>query len=88
SWTGGGTAATRLSDWLDSAGTGAQFVDTLGADVAAPGAPTADFEFVVDAATLTVGFTDTSSDGDSAIVARAWEFGDGATSSAANPTHT
>jgi len=88
SWTGGGTAATRLSDWLDSAGTGAQFVDTLGAEAPEPGAPTADFDFVVDDATLTVSFTDSSSDGDSAIVARAWDFGDSETSTEASPTHT
>lgn len=30
SWTGGGTAATRLSDWLDPLNTGAMVVDTLG----------------------------------------------------------
>jgi subtilisin-like proprotein convertase family protein len=30
SWTGGGTAATRLSDWLDPGNTGATFIDTLG----------------------------------------------------------
>ena len=29
SWTGGGTAASRLSDWLDPAGTGEPFVDGL-----------------------------------------------------------
>ncbi len=88
SWTGGGTPATRLSDWLDTAGTGAQFVDTVGADVTEPGAPTADFDAVVDDATLTVSFTDASNDGDSAIVAHAWTFGDGATSTEASPTHT
>ncbi len=30
SWIGGGTSATRLSDWLDPTSTGAMFVDTLG----------------------------------------------------------
>jgi len=30
SWTGGGSAATRLSDWLDPQGSGAMTVDTLG----------------------------------------------------------
>lgn len=29
SWTGGGTNSSRLSNWLDSAGTGAMFVNTL-----------------------------------------------------------
>lgn len=38
-------------------------------------------------APLSVSFTDTSTD-DGQIVSRAWEFGDGATSTLANPTHT
>ncbi len=29
SWTGGGTSSTRLSNWLDAAGNGLQYVDTL-----------------------------------------------------------
>ena len=53
-------------------------------------APTADFAFspakpAVDAATQ---FTDASSDPDGAIAAWEWDFGDGATSTAQNPTHT
>ncbi len=31
SWTGGGTSASRLSDWLDPIGTGEEFIDALGA---------------------------------------------------------
>jgi|GEM_PF-1304496 len=88
SWTGGGTAATRLSDWLDAAGTGAEFVDTIGADGGGtPGAPVAGFDFTVDNDTLTVTFTDTSSD-DGEIVAYAWAFGDGTTSTEASPVKT
>jgi len=88
SWTGGGTAATRLSDWLDASGTGAQFVDTIGADGGGvPGAPVAGFDFSVDNDTLTVTFTDTSSD-DGEIVSYAWAFGDGTTSTEANPVKT
>jgi len=88
SWSGGGTAATRLSDWLDAAGTGAEFVDTIGADGGSePGDPVAGFDFTVDNDTLTVSFTDTSSD-DGEIVSRAWAFGDGTTSSEANPVKT
>ncbi len=34
SWNGGGSANSRLSDWLDAAGTGAMSVDTLGAGMA------------------------------------------------------
>ena len=37
---------------------------------------------------LTVSFTDTSTDSDGTISARAWTFGDGGTSSAQNPSHT
>lgn len=88
SWTGGGTSATRLSDWLDAAGTGAEFVDTIGADGGTePGDPVAGFDFSVDNDTLTVSFTDTSSD-DGDIVSRAWAFGDGTTSSETNPVKT
>jgi lysyl endopeptidase len=29
SWTGGGSSSSRLSDWLDPIGSGAQFVDTI-----------------------------------------------------------
>lgn len=88
SWTGGGTAATRLSDWLDAAGTGDAFVDTIGADGGGtPGVPVAGFEFSVDNDTLTVTFTDTSTD-DGEIVGHAWAFGDGTTSTDANPVKT
>ncbi|MFI0793500.1 collagenase [Micromonospora rubida] len=37
---------------------------------------------------LTATFTDQSTDGDGSIAARAWTFGDGTTSTAANPTKT
>ncbi len=88
SWTGGGAAASRLSDWLDTAGTGVEFVDTIGADGGGePGAPVAGFDYVVDNDTLTVTFTDTSTDGDSAIASYAWDFGDGSGATEASPVH-
>ena len=37
---------------------------------------------------LSVAFTDTSSDSDGTIVSRSWTFGDGGSSTAANPSHT
>jgi PKD repeat protein len=37
---------------------------------------------------LTCAFTDTSTDSDGTIASRAWNFGDGGTSTAANPSHT
>ena len=54
----------------------------------AAGEPTADFTFSVDC--LTASFSDSSThpDGASHIVARNWDFRDGTTSTARNPTHT
>jgi Zn-dependent metalloprotease len=49
-------------------------------------APTAGFSY--SASRLTVSFTDTSTDGDGTIASRLWNFGDGSTSTAANPVHT
>src|SRR5207247_5991696 len=37
---------------------------------------------------LTCNFTDTSFDSDGTIASRSWTFGDGGTSTAANPSHT
>jgi subtilisin family serine protease len=48
--------------------------------------PTANF--TLSCSDLTCSFTDTSTDSDGAIVSRAWNFGDGATSTATNPSHT
>ncbi|MGK2857338.1 MAG: PKD domain-containing protein [Thermoanaerobaculia bacterium] len=48
-------------------------------------APTASFTSSVNG--LTVAFTDTSTD-DGTIVSRSWNFGDGSTSTATNPSHT
>ncbi len=48
-------------------------------------APTANFTSTV--SNLTASFTDTSTD-DGTIVSRSWDFGDGSSSTAANPSHT
>lgn len=48
--------------------------------------PTAGFTHA--ATDLTVSFTDTSSDSDGSISSRAWDFGDGGSSSSTNPSHT
>jgi PKD repeat protein len=37
---------------------------------------------------LTVSFTDSSTDSDGSIASRSWNFGDGSTSTATNPSHT
>ncbi|ALN87256.1 protease 1 [Lysobacter capsici] len=44
--------------------------------------------FTSSASALTVSFTDTSSDSDGSIASRSWNFGDGTTSTAANPSKT
>ena len=86
SWTGGGTAATRLSDWLDTGATGAQFIDGLDSTGGGEGIPVANFTSSVSG--LNVSFTDTSSDNDGSIVSRSWNFGDSTTSTATNPSKT
>jgi serine protease len=48
--------------------------------------PTADFTYA--ATDLTVDFTDQSTDSDGSVVSWAWDFGDGATSTTQNPSHT
>ncbi|QSX79811.1 S8 family serine peptidase [Lysobacter solisilvae] len=48
--------------------------------------PTANFSFTTSG--LTANFTDTSGDSDGTIVSRSWNFGDGGTSTATNPSRT
>ncbi|MBN1154383.1 PKD domain-containing protein [candidate division KSB1 bacterium] len=48
--------------------------------------PTANFSFAT--ADLTATFTDQSSDSDGSVVGWSWTFGDGATSTQQNPSHT
>jgi PKD repeat protein len=48
--------------------------------------PTADYSFVCNAEVCT--FTDASTDGDGTIASYAWDFGDGNTSTEADPVHT
>ena len=55
------------------------------AAVSAMGAPIA--SFTTSTIDLTTDFTDTSTDSDGSIVSWAWDFGDGASSSAQNPSH-
>lgn len=49
-------------------------------------APTANFSFTSSA--LSTSFTDTSTDSDGTIASRAWNFGDGSSSTSTNPSHT
>lgn len=48
--------------------------------------PVADFDFVCNAEECT--FTDASTDGDGTVASYAWDFGDGNTSTEADPVHT
>jgi PKD repeat protein len=48
--------------------------------------PTADFTYTT--SDLTVDFTDSSTDSDGSVVGWDWDFGDGNTSTAQNPSHT
>jgi PKD repeat protein len=86
SWAGGGSNATRLSNWLDAGNTGAQTVDGLGGTGGGNIPPTANFNFTTSALTAT--FTDASTDSDGTIASRSWAFGDGTTSTATNPSKT
>ena len=75
-----------------SGGCGAGIVDAYAAVSAVAGSgpgntpPVANFSSTVNG--LTVNFTDTSTDADGSIASRSWNFGDGTTSSAANPSKT
>jgi len=71
-----------------ASGRGSLLMDKVIADSKSLGnqPPVADFSFA--ASGLTVQFTDTSTDADGTIVKHAWAFGDGTTSTAANPSHT
>ncbi|MFD0725466.1 M14 family zinc carboxypeptidase [Lysobacter brunescens] len=51
-------------------------------------APIADFTSTAPTASLSVTFTDRSSDSDGSIASRSWDFGDGTTSTQASPTKT
>jgi serine protease len=63
-----------------------QAVGTIQNDDVANIAPTASFTYTTNA--LTANFTDTSSDSDGSIASRHWDFGDGTTSTATNPSKT
>lgn len=53
-----------------------------------PGNDPPDASFTSSCTDLSCSFTDTSTDADGTIASRSWDFGDGATSTATNPSHT
>jgi hypothetical protein len=85
-------------DWTDDSGDGSfeplldvtTFSATLipgdGGDPPPNSPPTASFTSVC--TDFTCGFTDTSTDSDGTVDSLAWNFGDGATSTVQNPSHT
>ncbi|MFU8826670.1 MAG: S8 family serine peptidase, partial [Brevefilum sp.] len=82
-------------DWVDDSGDGIQepLLDVstfqpalIPSEGSVNTPPTADFTFTSNG--LTVNFTDASTDNDGSIVEWLWDFGDGASSTAQNPTHT
>lgn len=84
SWNGGGTNATRLSNWLSPS-------DATTLNGYRPGtsgnvAPTANFSFTTSGLTAT--FTDSPTGSDGWIASRSRNFGDGTTSTVTGPTKT
>lgn len=78
-----GTTTTRTSDF---AGKSIFGVDDIGAYEYQWISPTASFSS--DTSQLTADFTDSSSDSDGTIATYSWDFGDSATSTSQNPSHT
>ena len=84
SWAGGGTSATRLSDWLDPLGTTPQFIDGYNPCLSNP--PVANFSAnPTSTCSGVVQFTDMSSYSPTSWL---WDFGDGQTSTTQNPQYT
>ncbi len=85
---GGETASVG---WDLATGFGSFKLSQVAADIGG-GTPPADVPPVANFSDtisgLTVNFTDSSTDSDGTIASRAWNFGDGATSTATNPSHT
>ncbi|MDC8016197.1 PKD domain-containing protein [Tahibacter soli] len=81
----GGTYNVTLSV-TDNAGATNAITKSLTVGTPPNAAPTANFSYVTNGLAAT--FTDGSSDSDGTIVSRAWNFGDGTTSTATNPAKT
>jgi len=78
---GGQTVTLTVTDNEGATGVISKVVTTV-----ANASPAAGFTFDVNK--LTVAFTSTSTDSDGSIASYLWSFGDGDTSTAANPTHS
>jgi PKD repeat protein len=82
----GGTYTVSLTVTDDGGATDTVSDTVTVSDGTANTPPTADFSFTC--TDLTCDFTDASTDSDGSVVGWDWAFGDGATSTAQNPTHT
>jgi len=81
----GGTYS--VTETVTDSGNGSTNSKTSAVTVSASGGtPTANFTYTI--SRLTVNFTDTSTDSGGSIGTHSWNFGDGSTSTAANPSHT
>ena len=81
----GGTYS--VTETVTDSGNGSTSSKTSAVTVSASGGtPTANFTYTISG--LTVNFTDTSTDSGGSIGMHSWNFGDGSTSTAANPSHT
>ncbi len=81
-----GTYTVTLTVTDDAGDTGSDAQDVSVSESTTNEAPTADF--TVSTKDLTADFTDQSSDSDGTVESWSWDFGDGATSTAQNPSHT
>ena len=89
SYAAGGTFTVTLTVTDDEGSSDESSDDVTANTPSAPPAnvaPRADFE--IDCQDLSCAFTDTSEDEDGSIESRLWDFGDGATSSQRNPSHS
>ena len=84
--TGDWTLTVTDSAGLDTGSLNSWAVTFTGLGEVGPAAPVANFSFEID--TLTVDFTDSSTDVNGDIVSWAWDFGDGATSTEQSPIYT
>jgi PKD repeat protein len=84
-YSAGGTYS--VTETVTDSGSGATSSKTSAVTVSASGGtPVANFTYTISG--LTVSFTDTSTDSGGSIGTHSWNFGDGTTSTAANPSHT
>ena len=81
----GGTYS--VTETVTDSGNGSSSSKTSAVTVSSSGGtPTANFTYTINR--LTVNFTDTSTDSGGSIGMHSWNFADGSTSTAANPSHT